>query len=82
MINSPAYLIHFPETTAIKWVGCVKFTDSHNISSLSKPDKNTENPEYQITYKVDPKDNSNTKGKEQITRYPIRQRKRPDFFFL
>ena len=45
-----------------------------------KPDKNTEYPESLITHDVEPKDNLNTKGKGQITHYPIQQRKRPDFF--
>ena len=45
--QSPTNLIYFPETTAIKRVECVKFTDN---SPLSKPDKNTKNPEYLITY--------------------------------
>ena len=39
--QSPAYLIYFPETTAIKRLRCVKLTDSYGNSSLSKPDKNT-----------------------------------------
>ena len=60
--RSPAYLIYFLETTAIKRVRCVKFTNSYDNSSLSKPDKNTEYPEYLITYDVQPKDNLNTKG--------------------
>ena len=47
--QSPAYLIYFPETIAIKRVRCVKFTDSYDNSSLSKPNKNTEFPEYLIT---------------------------------
>ena len=42
--------------------------------------KNTEFPEYLITYDVQPKDNLNTVEEEQITRYPIRQRKSTDFF--
>ena len=46
---SPAYLVYFLETTAIKRVRCVKFTDSYYNSSLSKPDKNTKYPEYLIT---------------------------------
>ena len=65
--QSPAYLIYFPETTAIKKVRCVKFTDTHN-STLSKPDNNTENPEYLITCDVEPKVNLNAKGEGQITR--------------
>ena len=59
--QSPAYLISFLETMAIKRVRCVKFTDSYN-SSLSKPDYNTENPESLITYDIEPKDNLNAKG--------------------
>ena len=60
----------------------MKFTDSYDNSSLSKPDKNTENPDSLITYDVEPKDNLNTKGEGKITRYPIQKRKRPDFFFV
>ena len=56
MIKSPAYLIYFPETTTIKRVRCVKFTDSYDNRSLSKLDKNTEFPEYLITYDVRAKD--------------------------
>ena len=48
-------------------------------SSLSKPHKNTEYPEYLITYNVELKDNLNTEREEQIISYPIWQR-RPDFF--
>ena len=55
--QSSTYLIYFPGTTAIKRVRCVKFTDSYDNSSLSKPDKNTENPEHRITYEVEPEDN-------------------------
>ena len=77
--QNPAYLIYFPETTAIKRVWCVKFTDSYRYSSLSKLDKDTENPEYLITYEVEPEDNPNIEGEGQKTRYPIRQRKRPKF---
>ena len=47
--QSPPYLINFSETMAIKRVKCVKFTDSYDNSSLLKPDKNSENPEYLIT---------------------------------
>ena len=38
--QSPAYLIYFPETKAIKRVRCVKFTDSSNNSCLSEPGEN------------------------------------------
>ena len=65
--QSPAYLIYFSETT-IKRVRCVKFTDSYN-SSISKPDKNTEFPEYLIIYDIQPKDNLNTEGEGQISCY-------------
>ena len=68
--QSPAYLIYFPETTAIKRFRCVKFTDSHN-SPRSKLYKNTEISEYLITYD----DKQNIEGEGQISRYPIRQRK-------
>ena len=61
--QSPAYLIYFPETTAIKTVRCVKFTNSYDNSSLSKPDKNTDYLEYLIIYDVQRKDNLNTKGR-------------------
>ena len=53
--QNPAYLIYFPEITAIKRVKCVKSTDSYDNSSLSKPDKNTINPEYLITHERQPK---------------------------
>ena len=70
--QSPAYLIHFPETTAIKRVRCVKFTDSYDNSLLSKYDKNTEFLDYlTTTYDVQPKDNPNTEGEGQIRQYPI-----------
>ena len=54
---------------AIKKVRCVKFTDSYDNSTFSKPDNNTKNPESLITYDVEQK--VNTKGKGQITHYPI-----------
>ena len=69
--QSPAYLIYFLETTAIKRVRSVKFIDSYDNSSLAKPDKNTEYPESLITYDVELKDNLNTKGEGQITHNPI-----------
>ena len=58
------------------------FTDSYDNSSLSKPDNNTENPVFLITYDGELKDNLNTKGEGQITSYPLQQRKRPDFFVV
>ena len=69
---NPAYLIYFPETMAIKRVRCVKFTDSYDNSTILKPDNNTEKPEPLITHNIKLKVNLNTKGEEQITRYPIR----------
>ena len=60
--QSPPYLMYFPETTAIKRLRCVRFTNSYDNCSLSKPDKNTEFPEYLITYDVQRNDNLNTKG--------------------
>ena len=39
--QSPAYLIYFSETMATNRVRCVKFTDSYDYRSQSKPDKNT-----------------------------------------
>ena len=48
--QSPAYLIYFMETMAIKKVKCVKFTDSDDNNSQLKPDKNTKFPEYLIIY--------------------------------
>ena len=78
--QSSAYLIYFLETMTIKRVRCVKFTDFYDNSSLSKPDKNTENPEYLIIYEVETEDNPNTKEEGQITHYSIWQRKRCDFF--
>ena len=62
--QSPAYLIYFPATMAIKRVRCVKFTDSYDNSPLSKQDKNTD---YLTTTLDEPlKDNLNTKGEGQI----------------
>ena len=55
------------------------FIDSYDNNSLSKSDINTENPEYLITYEVEPEDNPNTEGEGQITHYPTWQRKRPNF---
>ena len=78
----PAYLIYFPGTTAIKRVRCIKFIDSYDNSSLSKPDENTENPKYLITYEVETEDNPKTEGEGQITHYPILKRKRPDFLVV
>ena len=72
--NLSFFLLH------IKKVRYGKFTDSYDNSSLSKPDKNTRIPEYLITYDVEPEDNPNTDREGQITRYPIQQRKRHDFF--
>ena len=46
--QSPAYLIYFLEAMAVKEVRCVKFTDSYDNSTLSKPDNNTEDPESLI----------------------------------
>ena len=69
--QSPPYLIYFQETMAIKRVRHVKFTDSYDNSSLSKPDKSTEYPEYLITYDVKPKDDLNTEGEGQIICYSI-----------
>ena len=60
-----AYLIYFPETIVIKTFRCIKFTDSYDNSSLSKPDKNTEFPEYLITYDVQSKDDLSTEGEGQ-----------------
>ena len=73
--QSPAYLIYFSETMAIKKVRCVTFTNSYD-------NRNTKNSESLITYDVELKDNLNTKGEGQITHYPIKQRKRPDFFVV
>ena len=63
--QSPAYLIYFPGTTVIKRVWCVKFADSYDNRSLSKPDKNTDYPEYLVTEDVQPKDNLNTEGRDK-----------------
>ena len=78
--QSPAHLFYFSETTAIKRVRYVKFTDSYDNSSLSKPDNNTKFTECLITYDVQSKDNLNAKGEGQISRYPIRQREKTIFF--
>ena len=64
--QSPTYLIYFRETIAIKRVKSVKFTDSNDNSSLSKPDKNIEFSDYLTTYDIQPKDNLNTEGEGQI----------------
>ena len=78
--QSPAYLIYFPETTVIKRIRCVKFTDSYDNCTLSKQDKNTELPDYiTTTYDEKPKDNQNTEGEGQIKRYRIRLRRKPVF---
>ena len=69
--QSPVYLIYFPETMAIKKVRCVKFTNSYDNNTLSKPDNNTKDSESLITYDVEPKVNLNTKREGQITRNPI-----------
>ena len=69
--QSLAYLIYFMETMAIKWVKCVKFTDSYDHNSQSKPDKNTTFPEYLIIYDIQQKNNLNTEGEGQITHYQI-----------
>ena len=60
----------------------MKFTDSNDNSTLSKPDNNSKNSESLITYDVELKVDLNNKEEGQITRYPIWQRKRPFFFFL
>ena len=78
--QNPPYLIYFPETTAIKRIRCIKFTNSYDNSLLLKPDKNTKYSEYLITYDVQPKDNLSTKEKGQITNYLIQLRKRANFF--
>ena len=75
--QSLAYLIYFLETTAIKRVRCIKFTDFYDNCSLLKPDKNAGYPEYLITYDVEPEDNLNNKEEGKITRYP--REKDPDF---
>ena len=79
----PAYLIYFPLSTAIKRVRCVKFTDSYDNSPLTKHDKNTELSDYiSTTYDEQPKDSLNTEGEGHIRRYPIRRRRKPDFFVV
>ena len=80
--QSPAYMIHFLETKAIKRVRCVKFTDSYDNCLLLKLDKNTEFPEYLITYDVQRKDNLNSEGEGQISCYPMWQRKKPSVFVV
>ena len=53
--QSPAYLVYFPETKAIKGVRCVKFTDSYDNSPLSKQEaEQTELSDY-ISYTYDEK---------------------------
>ena len=70
--QSPVYLIYFPESTAIKRVRRVRFTDSYDNSPQMKQDKNTELSDYiSTTYDKQPKDNLNTKGEGQIQWYPI-----------
>ena len=48
--QSPAYLIYFLKTMAIKKVRCVKFTHFYDNSTLLKSDNNTEDPESLITW--------------------------------
>ena len=55
-------------------VRCVKFTNSYDNSSLSKPDKNTKNPKYLITYEIELGDHPSTKGEGQIACYRIGQK--------
>ena len=40
--QSPAYLIYFPESRAIKRVRCVKFTNYDNSSLMKQEDEQTE----------------------------------------
>ena len=47
--QSPAYLIYFLETAAIKRVRCVKFTNSYDNIPLTKQDKNTKFSDYLTT---------------------------------
>ena len=47
--QSPAYLMYFLQTKAIKRVWCVTFTDYYENSPLFKQDKNTEFPYYLTT---------------------------------
>ena len=54
---------------AIKRIRCVKFIDSYDNSSLLKPDNNTINPEYLITYEGEPDNNPETEGEGQITNF-------------
>ena len=70
--QSPAYLIYFPESTAIKRARCVKFTDSYDNSSLTKQeDEYAELSDYiSNTYDENLKDNLNTDGKGQKRQYP------------
>ena len=71
--QSPAYLIYFLKSMAIKRVRCVN-------SPLTKQDKNTELLDYISTASnEEPKDNLNTEGEGQIRQYPIQQRRKPFF---
>ena len=70
--QSPAYLIYFPESKAIKRVRCVKSTDSYDNSSLTKQeDEHTELLDYiSNTYNEKLKDNLNTEGEGKTRQYP------------
>ena len=78
--QSPAYLIYFLKSTAIKKVRYVKFTDSYDNSPLMKHYGHTEFSNYiGNTYDEQLKDNLNIKGEGQIRLYSIQQRRKPNF---
>ena len=78
--QNPAYLIYFLKTMAIKRVRCVKFTNTYDNCSLLKPDNNTENPEYLITYEVELEDNQNPKGEGNNNLLSLLTEKKTQFF--
>ena len=77
--QSPAYMVYFQGTMAIKRVRCVKFIDSYDNSLLLKPD-NTEKSRIlnHTWHRTERQSKHQREG--QITCYPMWQRKRQ--FFL
>ena len=65
--QSPAYLIYFPESTAIKRVWCVKFIDSYNNPLMKHEDEHTELSDYiSNIYEEKLMKTMNTEGEGQI----------------
>ena len=82
--RSPAYLIYFQESTAIKRVWCVKFADLYNNSpQMKQEDEHIELSDYiSNTYDEKLKGNFNSEGEGKIKRYPTRQRRKSVFLSL